>query len=39
MQAQWKHEEEMARLQKWDGVQVSSQSVYVPNTYDLKSGK
>lgn len=39
MQAQWKHEEEMARLQKWDGVQVSSQSIYVPNTYDLKSGK
>jgi regulator of protease activity HflC (stomatin/prohibitin superfamily) len=39
MQAQWKHEEEMARLEKWDGVQVSSQSVYVPNTYDLKSGK
>jgi regulator of protease activity HflC (stomatin/prohibitin superfamily) len=39
MQAQWKHEEEMKRLEKWDGVQVSSQSVYVPNTYDLKSGK
>ena len=39
MQAQWKHEEEMARLEKWDGVQVSSQSIYVPNTYDLKSGK
>ena len=38
-QAQWKHEEEMARLEKWDGVQVSSQSIYVPNTYDLKSGK
>ena len=39
MQAQWKHEEEMARLEKWDGIQVSSQSIYVPNTYDLKSGK
>ena len=39
MQAQWKHEEEMARLERWDGVQVSSQSIYVPNTYDLKSGK
>lgn len=39
MQAQWKHEEEMKRLEKWDGVQVSSQSIYVPNTYDLKSGK
>ena len=39
MQAQWKHEEEMARLSRWDGVQVSSQSVYVPNTYDLKSGR
>jgi regulator of protease activity HflC (stomatin/prohibitin superfamily) len=38
-QAQWKHEEEMKRLEKWDGVQVSSQSIYVPNTYDLKSGK
>ena len=39
MQAQWKHEEEMKRLEKWNGVQVSTQSVYVPNTYDLKSGK
>lgn len=39
MQAQWKHEEEMQRLEKWNGVQVSTQSVYVPNTYDLKSGK
>lgn len=35
----WKHEEEMKRLEKWNGVQVSTQSVYVPNTYDLKSGK
>lgn len=39
MKAQWEHEEEMKRLEKWDGVQVSSQSIYVPNTYDLKTGK
>ena len=23
----------------WNGVEVSNQSIYVPNTYDLKSGK
>ena len=27
------------RAEKWNGVEVSSQSVYVPNTYDLKTGK
>lgn len=27
------------RAEKWNGVEVSNQSVYVPNTYDLKSGK
>lgn len=26
------------RAEKWNGVEVSSQSVYVPNTYDLKTG-
>lgn len=28
---------EKIRAEKWNGVEVSSQSVYVPNTYDLKS--
>lgn len=27
------------RAEKWNGVEVSNQSIYVPNTYDLKSGK
>lgn len=36
MQAQWKHEEQMLYNEKWNGKQVSDQSVYVPNTYDLK---
>lgn len=27
------------RAERWNGVEVSSQSIYVPNTYDLKSGK
>lgn len=39
MQAQWKHAEEMERLARWNGVSISNQSVYVPNTYDLKDGK
>lgn len=39
MQAQWRHEETMERLQHWNGKEVSDQSVYVPNTYDLKTGK
>lgn len=30
---------EKIRAEKWNGVEVSNQSVYVPNTYDLKSGK
>ena len=38
MQAQWEYEVELERAKKWDGVEVSSQSIYVPNTYDLKSG-
>ncbi len=24
---------------RWNGKEVSDQSIYVPNTYDLKSGK
>ena len=39
MQAQWESEVELERAKKWDGVEVSSQSIYVPNTYDLKSGR
>lgn len=38
MQAQWRHEEQMAYYDKWNGRTVSDQSLYVPNTYDLKSG-
>lgn len=26
------------RAEKWNGVEVSSQSVYVPSTYGLKTG-
>ena len=39
MQAQWKYEIELERAKKWNGVEISEQSVYVPNTYDLKSGR
>ena len=39
MEAQWEYEIELERAKKWDGVEVSSQSIYVPNTYDLKSGR
>lgn len=39
MQAQWEYEVELERAKKWNGVEVSSQSIYVPNTYDLKSGR
>ena len=39
MQAQWKHEEQMEYYKKWNGKEVSDQSIYVPNTYDLKSGR
>ena len=35
----WKHDEQMAYYDKWNGASVSAQSVYVPNTYDLKNGK
>ena len=30
---------EKIRAEKWNGVEVSSQSVYVPSMYDLKTGK
>lgn len=30
---------EKIRAEKWNGVEVSNQSICVPNTYDLKSGK
>lgn len=39
MQAQWKHEEQLSYYGRWNGVSVSNQSVYVPNTYTLKDGK
>lgn len=38
-QKQWDYEIAKIRAEKWNGVEVSNQSVYVPNTYDLKSGK
>lgn len=39
MRAQWDYEISKIRASKFNGVEVSSQSVYVPNTYDLKSGR
>ena len=39
MKAQWDYEVSKIRASKFNGVEVSSQSVYVPNTYDLKSGR
>jgi uncharacterized membrane protein YqiK len=39
MQAQWEYEIDLERAKKWDGVEVSGQSIYVPNTYDLKTGR
>lgn len=39
MQAQWRHEEQLKYYEKWNGVSVSNQSIYVPNSYDLKTGK
>lgn len=39
MKAQWDYEVAKIRAEKFNGVEVSSQSVYVPSTYDLKSGK
>lgn len=39
MRAQWDYEIKKIRASKFNGVEVSSQSVYVPNTYDLKSGR
>ena len=38
-QKQWDYEVAKIRAEKWNGVEVSNQSIYVPNTYDLKSGK
>lgn len=38
-QKQWDYEIAKIRAEKWNGVEVSNQSIYVPNTYDLKSGK
>lgn len=39
MKAQWDYEVAKIRAEKFNGVEVSNQSVYVPNTYDLKAGK
>jgi hypothetical protein len=38
MKAQWDYEVAKIRAEKFNGVEVSNQS-YVPNTYDLKTGK
>ena len=38
-QKQWDYEIAKIRAEKGNGVEVSNQSIYVPNTYDLKSGK
>jgi regulator of protease activity HflC (stomatin/prohibitin superfamily) len=39
MKAQWDYEVSKIRASKFNGVEVSNQSVYVPNTYDLRSGR
>lgn len=39
MKAQWEYEVSKIRASKFNGVEVSSQSIYVPNTYDLRSGR
>ena len=39
MKAQWDYEVAKIRAEKFNGVEVSNQSIYVPNTYDLKTGK
>ena len=39
MRAQWEYEISKIRASKFNGVEVSNQSIYVPNTYDLKTGK
>lgn len=36
---QWQYEIDLERAKRWNGVEVSTQAVYVPSTYDLKSGK
>lgn len=39
MQAQWNYEINLEKAKRWNGKEVSDQALYVPNTYDLKSGK
>ena len=39
MNDKWDYEINKIRASKFNGVEVSNQSVYVPNTYDLKSGR
>lgn len=39
MQAQWKYEIDLEKAKRWNGKEVSDQSIYVPNTYDLKTGR
>lgn len=39
MKAQWDYEISKIRASKFNGVEVSNQSVYIPNTYDLRSGR
>jgi regulator of protease activity HflC (stomatin/prohibitin superfamily) len=36
---QWKYEVDLKRAERWNGVEISNQSIYVPNTYDLRTGK
>ncbi len=36
---QWKYKVDLKRAEKWNGVEISNQSIYVPNTYDLRTGK
>lgn len=38
-QKQWDYEIQLERAKRWNGKEVSDQALYVPNTYDLKSGK
>jgi regulator of protease activity HflC (stomatin/prohibitin superfamily) len=39
MQAQWNYEINLEKAKRWNGKEVSDQALYVPNTYDLRSGK
>ena len=38
-QKQWDYEIQLERAKRWNGKEVSDQSIYVPNTFDLKTGK